>query len=313
MRLPALRLPSLALSVDWLEGFGGRRTLLYALYTGALFVVFLIVNFPHHVMVQRFLKSFDLSGQGMRLDVGDTRFAWWHGYELQRVRLAPVDPDRPPFVELGSLFVRPGLDGLFRGQINSASLIGLLYGGEVDATIATSNGTQRANVTIDGLQLQRYPLIATLLQEGTVAGLLSGVISVENQSGESPDTHAAGDLYLEKASLTDAKINVGSMPVTLPALHFDKASMKFSLQGGRLDVQELEANGPELRLSLSGQIALREPVYDSVLNLKLTAMPNSTTPEDVKNLLALLPPPPKGSKLDTPHVISGTLARPRLR
>jgi len=29
--------------------------------------------------------------------------------------------------------------------------------------------------------------------------------------------------------------------------------------------------------------------------------------------LALLPPPPKGSKPDTPHVITGTLARPRLR
>jgi type II secretion system protein N len=310
MRLPSLRLPAMGWpSFDWLEGVGGRRTVLYAVYTGALFLVFLLVNFPHHVLVQRFLKSIDLQRQGMRLEVGDTRFAWWRGYELQRVRLASTDPDRPALVEMASLFIRPGFDGLLRGQVNSASLIGLMYGGEVDANLAAADGLQRANVNIEGLQLQRYPLVANLLQGGTVAGVLSGVVTIESVGGGSGEVHAAGELALEKANLTDAKISI----MTLPALHFDKASLKFSLQGERLDVQELEANGPDLRLSLSGQIALREPVLDSVLNLKFTALPSATSPEEIKNLLLLLPPPPKGAKPDTPHVLSGTVARPRVR
>ncbi len=309
MRLPALRLPSLPLSFDWLEGLGGRRTLLYAFYTGVLFLIFLVANFPHHALVQRFLKSVNLQDQGMRLEVRDTRFAWWRGYELQGVKLASTDPDRLPFMEASSIFVRPGLDGLLRGQLSSAHVVGLMYGGAVDGTVTAGGGMQRAIVAIDGLQLQRYPLASSFLQEGTVAGLLSGAITVENRGGDASETRAAGELDLDEASLTDAKVSV----IALPALHFDKAVLKFSMQGGRLDVQELNANGPELRLSLSGQVALREPIYDSVLNLTLTALPGPNSPEEVKNLLTLLPPPAKGAKPDAPHAISGTLARPRIR
>src|SRR5262249_43088378 len=152
--------------------------------------------------------------------------------------------------------------------------------------------------------------LSSLLQEGTVSGLLSGVITLENHAGgEANDTHAAGEFQLDKASIANAKVGIW----TLPALRFDKADVKFSAQGGRLDVQELEATGPAMRLSMSGQIALREPLYDSVLNLKLTALPTANSGDDIKGLLSLLPPPPKGAKPDTPHVISGTLARPRVR
>lgn len=312
MRLPAVRLPAIPLPSDWIEGVVNRRTLLYALYTGVLFLVFLVANFPHNVIVQRALKSIDLEGQGMRLEVGDTRFAWWRGYELQRVRLSPTDPSAVPFLEAASIFVRPGLDGLVRGQLKSLHLLGLMYGGEVDGTVTTGDGVSRATITIDGLQLQRYAAAASLLQlqQGTVAGNLSGVITIENHGAETTETRAAAELDLEKASLTDATLANG---LTVPSLHFDKAAMKLSLQGGRLDVQELDANGPELRLSLSGQIALREPLADSALNLKLTALPGANSPEEIRTLLSLLPPPPKGAKPDTPRTISGTLARPRVR
>ena len=306
MRLPALRLPAVRPSFDWLQGIGSRRTLLYGLYTGVLFLIFLLANFPHNALVQRVIKSIDLQGQGLRLDVGDTRFAWWRGYELQRVKLAPLDPDRLPFVEASSIFVRPALDGLLRGRISSVHAQALMYGGQLDTDLAASEGLRRATVTIDGVQLQRYPLASSFLDEGTVAGLLSGVVTIEDHGG---DTRAAGELGLDKASITDAKLGV----FPLPTLHFDKADAKFSVQGGHVDVQELDATGPELRLSLSGQIALRQPIGDSVLNLKLTALPGANSPEDVKNLLQLLPPPAKGAKPDTPRVVSGTLKFPRIR
>lgn len=306
MRLPALRMPAFRLSFDWLSGIGGRSTLLYGFYTTVLFLVFFVVNFPHNALVQRVLQSVDLQGQGMRLEVGDTRFAWWRGYELQRVKLASVDPDRPPFVEASSIFVRPRLDGLMHGQINSVHAKALMYGGEVAGEFSVSDGMRRATVAIEDVQLQRYPLVSSFLQEGTIAGLLSGAITLEDHGG---DARAAGELDLDHASLTDAKYGV----FPLPALHFDKAETKFSFQGNRLDVQELEANGPELRVSISGQIALREPIGDSVLNLKLTALPGANAPDEVKNFLQLLPPLPKNAKPDTPRVISGTLKFPRVR
>jgi type II secretion system protein N len=306
MRLPALRLPAFRPSLGWLDNLGGRSTLLYALYTGVLFLLFALVNFPHHVVVQRMLKSIDLPG--MRLDVADTRFAWWHGFELERVRLTPLDPDQPAFLEIGSLFVRPGLSGLVRGQFNSAHLDGLLYGGGVGADLSNADGTRRAAVTIDGLQLQRYPLLTSWLGQGTITGLLSGLATVEN--GEGGEVRAAGELALDRASASDVKIND---IFTLPTLHFDKTTTKFSVQNSRLDLQELDANGPEIKLSVSGQIALRQPIGDSVLNLKVVALPGPNPTDEVKGMLTLLPPVAKGAKPDTPHVLIGTLSRPRFR
>ena len=307
MRLPSLRLPRI--SLDWLEIAGGRRVLLYGLYTSVLFVVCLFANFPYHAITQRVLASLDLKGQGLQLEVADTRPAWWRGLELQHVRVAPIDPNRAAFLDASSIFVRPGLEGLLRGRISSVHLEGLMYGGEIDSDLAIADNTRRATVTVDGVQLQRYPLLTELLQDGTLTGLLSGIVTVEQHTGDASDTRAAGEFDLDRASIANARVSV--FPV--PPLHFDKTSLKFSMQGGRLDLQELEADGPELRLSISGQVALREPLADSVLNLKLIALPGPNSPDDVKNLIALLPPPAKGAKADAPRVISGTLARPRVR
>lgn len=307
MQVPSVRIPRP--SLDWLEVAGGRRLLLYGLYTTVLFVVFLFANFPHHAIVQRMLAAVDLKARGLQLEVADTRFAWWRGYELQRVRLAPLDPERAAFVDAASIYVRPGLDGLLAGRINSAHVTGYMYGGAIATDVAIANGTRRATMTVDGVQLQRYPLLAELLQDGTLAGTLTGIISMEQHGEALNDIRAAGEVDLDDASLSNARIGV----FPIPPLHFDRSSLRFSLQGGRLDVQELELSGPEVRVSISGQIALREPLADSVLNLKLSAAPGPNSPEEVTNLLALLPPPAKGAKPDAPRVISGTLARPRVR
>jgi type II secretion system protein N len=306
MRLPAVRLPAWRPSFDWAEGLGNRRLLLYGVYTAVLFVIFLFANFPHGLLVQRFLRSVDLPG--MRLDVGDARFAWWHGFELQRVRLAPTDPSQPAFLEAASLYVRPGLSGLLHGKIDSVQVNGPMYGGEVEGSYATSDGVRRVTLTVDGVQLQRYPLLSSLVQDGQVSGVLSGAMTVESHADPS-DTRAAGDLTLQHASVVDAKVN--NFPI--PGLHFDKAVAKFSLQGTRLEVQDIDAAGPELKLSASGQVALRQPVTDSALNLKVSIGPGADAPDQVKTLLSLIPPPPKGSKPDAPRVLSGTLAKPRLR
>ena len=44
-------------------------------------------------------------------------------------------PDLPPLLESSSLYLRPGYDGLIRGQLSSVMAHGLMYGGAVDATV----------------------------------------------------------------------------------------------------------------------------------------------------------------------------------
>jgi len=306
MKVPALRLPAWRPSFDWLEGVGSRTLVLYGVYTLVLFVVFLFANFPHGVLVQRLLRTVQLPG--MRLDVGDARFAWWRGFELQRVHLGPDDPNQPAYLEAASLFVRPGLEGLFSGRPRAVTVTGGLYGGAVDGRFA-SGDMNRATVTLDGIQLQRYPLFVELLQGGQLAGLLSAALTVEARGVNTDELRAAGELELSDAGMTDAKW--AGLP--LPPLRFEGATAKFSVQGTRLEIQELEANGPDLKLSASGQVALREPVADSVLNLKLSVEPGPEASDQIKTLLSFIPPPAKGAKPDAPRTVSGTVAKPRIR
>lgn len=305
MRVPALRLPAWRPSFDWLENLGGRRALLYTLYTLTLFLIFLFANFPHGMLLQRALSAVELPG--MRLDVGDARFAWWRGFELQRVHLGPADPARSAYLEATSLFVRPGLDGLFSGRPRAFTVNGPLYGGTLDGRFATGDLT-RATVTLDRVQLQRYPLFAELLDGGQLQGALSGALTVESR-GAADELRAAGELELTDAALTDAKVS--GFPV--PALRFDAMAAKLSVQDRRVEIQELAATGPDVLLVASGQVALREPLGDSVLNLKVSIEPGAEASDEIKTWLSFLPPVPKGAKADTPRTLSGTLAKPRLR
>lgn len=307
MQLPSLRLPAWRPSFDWTEGLLTRGVILYALYTLVLFCVFLFANFPHGLLVQRVLRSVQVPG--LRLDIGDVRFAWWHGFELQRVVVAPSDPTQPAYFEAPSLYVRPAVGDLLRGRLQSLEVSGSLYGGTVDGSLSRGE-LNRVSLTFDGLQLQRYPLLSAVLQGGQMTGRASGRINVEARGTDIADIRAAGDLQLADASVTDAKWN--QLPIA--PLHFDTISAGFDLQGGRLDVQELKADGKEILLDVGGQVAMRTPLTDSVLNLKVALAPGPECPEDMKTLLsAIVPPPAKGAKADAPHVLSGTLAKPRLR
>ncbi|OFV87278.1 MAG: hypothetical protein A3J75_08410 [Acidobacteria bacterium RBG_16_68_9] len=79
-----------------------------------------------------------------------------------------------------------------------------------------------------------------------------------------------------------------------------------------MEVQEFRADGNEITVSGSGQVTVRTPVGDSVLNLKVTLQPGPGSTEAVKGLLNLVPRA-KGSRPDAPVTISGTIARPRFR
>jgi type II secretion system protein N len=307
MRVPALRLAAWRPSFDWLEGLGGRRILWYSLYTIGLFALFLVVNFPFGVVVHRVVRMVELPG--VNVDIGDARFAWWRGFELQRVRIASTNADQPPYFEASSLFIRPGFDGLLRGALDSVYLSGPMFGGQVDGSFAMTDGVVRASFTLDRVDLRRLTAVRLYVPEGEIAGLVSGAVSVEWHREDSAATTAAGELDLRKASITDVKFD--QLPV--PALHFDNSALKFTLQANRLEVEEFDAVGPELKLSANGQVALRTPVTDSVLNLKATIVPGAESNDTVKTLLSFLPPPAKGQKADAPRTISGTLAKPRVR
>lgn len=308
MQTPSLRITMPRLSFDWLEGFGARRFFLYALYTLVVFAIFLVVNFPHDVLIQRVLRQVDLGP--VALSVADARFAWYRGYELRRLRLTDkqAPPDTPPLLQSSSVFVRPGLDGLLHGQVSSAYLDSSLYGGDLHAAWSTQDGMNRVTLHLNGLQIHRYEYLTRLLEKGTIDGLLSGALTLESRNTDVSSGRAAGKLEISRGALSAATIN----GFGLPDLHFDDIVLEFTLQNNRLEIQDFHADGEELKLAGEGQVVLRQPAGGSVLNLRVSVVPGPNSPDGIRGLLDLIPRP-KGSRPDAPIVISGTIDRPRFR
>lgn len=308
MRLPRLRLRFPRPSFDWLGGVLNRTVMLYTAFTGALFVIFLIINFPHDVVVRRVLSQIDLSP--VELDFNSARFAWYRGYELQGIRLSEAGaPDNtPPLLECTWLDVRPDLVGLLRGGLSGMSWDGELYGGSAsgDWTV-TPKGGGSGQVQFSNLQLGRYRILTAELDEGQLNGQVSGNFTVQLGANRS-SSQVAGQVTVKRPALTGAKIK----GFTVPDLQFAQINGKLSLKGDRLELQEVQASGDQLNVQLSGQIVLREPRETSTLNLRATVQPSAATPDALKTLIALIPRRPNAPP-DAPVLITGTFASPQFR
>jgi len=302
----SLRLLRPRLSLGWLGGFGGRVMLLYIGYTAALFVIFLLITFPHELLIRRVLGS--VNRGPVTIEFSSASFAWIKGYELSGMRIGSNKDGQAPFLECSHFWVRPALIALMHGNPYAVQMNADLYGGSAQGDFSMAGGTLVGNLQLHDLNIGRYRALTSLFEEGGLAGRISGELNFETRGGNLNSGQAGGELRLDGGSLTGAKLQgFGSVP----DFHFRQAKLKFAVHGGRLEVQEFKASG-DVNVDASGQVAMREPLPESQLNLKVTLETSLATPDPIKTLVALIPRPP-GSKPDAPLTISGTFAKPRVR
>jgi type II secretion system protein N len=306
MRFPRLRLPRPGLSLEWLGELGGRRTILYLGYTAILFIVFLLLTFPHELLIRRMLSS---AGQGpVAVEFTDASFAWFHGYEIRGMRIESAGADgQTPYLECSHLWVRPALSALVRGNPYDLLLYADLYGGTAQGELLMNGRSVNGSMQWNDLDLGRYRTLTALFDEGQLAGRVSGYFNFESRGAKLEAGQATGALTLEGVALTGVKVS--GFPV--PDVHLRQTKLRFAVRGGRLEVQEFHATG-DADVEGSGNVTLREPLQDSVLNLRATIQQSLATPDAVKTLVGLIPRAP-GAKPDSPIMITGTLGRPHTR
>jgi len=306
MRLPRLRLPQPPISLDWLSAVADRRTVLYTGYTAALFILFLFITFPHDLVVRRALRV--INRGAVAVDFSSVSFAWLSGYELSSFRVTALEADgQLPYLESPHVWLRPTLRALLRGRPYDLMLGADLYGGSASGKIVTEAGGLAASLKWADINLGRYRPLMALFEEGQLVGRVSGFLNFESRTAALAAGQSTGELMVEGAALTGAKVN--GFPV--PDLRLRQTKAKFALREGRLEIQEFQTAG-DVDLQGSGNILLRDPPRESVLNLRVTLQQGLTTPDAVKTLIALIPRPP-GSKPDAPITITGTIERPHVR
>jgi len=302
MAVPALSLPSFS---GGFFGFLRRPVVYYGVYTLVLFLIFIVVTFPHEVLVRRALDSFQSNSVAVTINGAD--FAWWNGYELDGLKVSalPLKEGAPPLLEWVRLQLRPDYRSLLRGQMNSVALWGELYGGTAEGKVGRVPGdppTVNAHLEWNGVEIRRYQALTTWLDEGRISGTLAGWFDGSGTPGAPPQ--GEGEIFLQHAGLTGGKI----MGFTVPDLNIEDAKSKFVLKGDRLEVQDVTLTGNDLSLTVKGYITLREPLGQSVPNLSLTIQ---KLPESLKGLVAVFAP--RAKALPAQLNLAGTLGRPQVR
>lgn len=304
MRLPSLRLPRPRLSFEWIGALGGRTTLLYIGYTLALFVVFLLFTFPHEQLVRRALGG--VTRGPVEIDFKSLNLGF-SGYEISNVRVTPAADDQYPYLECSRLWVRPSLAALVRGNPYDFLISADLYGGQARGELNVASGGLTGSLQWRDLEISRYRTVTSLLDEGQLGGKVNGQFSFETRANNLSAGQGNGDISIDGASITTAKVN----GFTVPDLKLRQARAKFQLRGGHVEIPEFQTMG-DINAQGSGQITPREPIQETVLNLHATIVTGLETPDAIKGLVALIPRQP-GSKPDAPFNITGTLGNPRVR
>jgi type II secretion system protein N len=303
-----MRLPSL--SFGRFDDVLDRQMVLYVVYTVVLFVGFLVWTFPYADVVGRVLGMVESSA--VDVEFKEARFAWHRGLALTDVRLSSPTGEPPePYLEVDTLWVRPNIRellGMIRGNLYALTVDAELYGGSANGVLRVKDQVMSGSVDVNAISLGRYRSLTALLEEGNLAGRVSGQLSFEAAGPDIESGQASGEVRLENAGLEKAKIS----GFGVPDLHFANSQLNFTLRQGRLEIEELNAAGDELNISASGQITLRDPLDSSVLNLKATVLPGKNAPDSIRGLIALIPKP-RDAKPDAPVRISGTLHNPRFR
>ena len=305
MRLPRLRLALPRLSFEWVGALGGRTTLLYVSYTLTLFLGFLLFTFPHEQLVKRALKD-SVNRGPVEVDFKSLNLGY-DGYEIAGAYVAPATNERAPYLEFSRVWVRPSLAALVRGNPYDFLISADLYGGEASGELNVAAGALTGTLKLHGVDISRYRTLTSLLDEGQLTGKLSSQFAFETRASNFSAGQGNGEISIDGASITGAKVN----GVPVPDIKLRQAHAKFQVRTGHVEIQELQTTG-DVTAQGSGQISLRDPVQDSVLNLRATIVTGLETPDTIKALVALIPRAP-GSKPDAPITITGTLAAPRVR
>jgi type II secretion system protein N len=271
-------------------GFAGRLTQLlarhplrnrsaigYATWTAGWFLVFLVLTFPHDLVVRHWTDQIT-ERSGWRLRFEDASFRPWSGYHLTQARLIAPGKDLEPWVATEQVGARPWWTAVLRGSVFPIFFSGSAYAGTFEGSVDPSG---ILDLWWSDLHLSEYPRLTRLL-EGTWAGNLSGEIHLSGKGDfKNPDGRA--HLGLSSASLTQAK----AQGFTIPDLHFASGDADLEMKGNRIDIRSLKLSGSEVDAELHGQLFLSAS-GSPVLNAALTLRPIPGAVGGLEPLLVLL-------------------------
>ncbi len=293
-----------------------RRTRLlaatgYVVLFAAVFYVSLILAFPVDALRRMLAASVERSTP-LTLAIGDLDVGWGAGLSARQVLLAwPAAGRSIPVFAADRMDLNVALWPMFLGRFE-ATFAGEAYGGRFNGRLAgpREGPAESVVLTLDRLDLARHAGLAAAARV-VVAGRLSGEIRVARPP-------APGGAPSRPTGTVQLRVDAGSLrelpfiASSLPEVGVERATASGRLDGDRLEVEGIEVRGPEVSLTGSGQIGLRDPLALSVLNLTLRLRPERRFPPTLRQMLAAVARTPDASEA-VGFLLLGTLGAPEVR
>jgi len=257
-----------------------------------LFVVFTVGHFPYQDTLSAIVTPL-----GCKVTYEDQRLSFPIGTILDNVRLVSQEPAGGILFQSADMTLAPALASMLIGRpglhINAEA-----YDGRIVATIWRTRGGIAVDFDARALNLARYHLATQFGMRlvGTLSGAGSIALSDQSLNGSSGHFEFSGKGVTLRLGGTFA-------PITLT-----ECSGNFKLDNGKLKIEKLDGQGPDMTLHAQGEAMLAPDLAESTLNATLQLDPTPVGRSHLGILLGLLPRPPDSQ----PYKLSGPLLAPTI-
>ncbi|MBI1823199.1 MAG: type II secretion system protein GspN [Nitrospirae bacterium] len=237
------------------------------LYGLAVYLIFLILNFPKEKVQRWFFIQFQKAIES-ELTVGETRFVFPLGTEWKQITILPYGKKEPRFVMdrlnvdflVTSLLFKKSLDARF----NLKS-----WGGEIRGVVAAERGggASRYSVTAEGeeIDLKKFPWEKGITVEGKIR------FQTEYRWEERDPAKGKGFLNIEGNGINGKGLSFSGF--SLPELTIYKLTGHGVIREGSLMLDRLNSTGSLADLNGSGTVLIEFPLERSLLNISMKFTP----------------------------------------
>lgn len=289
-----------------------KKIFWYIIYFVLITIGFLFYAFPSESVEAYFqaLAKDRLTGSDLSLE--NVSLSLPFGWKLHQAELIPKEGRKGLKLKAEGVYIQPDPWSFIKGK-RIYQFEGQIYKGKVKGSIdfidKKTGPPYSLRMTLSDIDFKSGQVFQGM-GDRDLEGQLNGTLQYEAKSDNIYDGAGEAELMLSR----------GKTEVTLPlfnldTLVFDRLVVKCQLKNGKLNLGQLEFNGPDIKATLSGSIILnRQGLLKSRLNLKgeITPLPEFFQKlGDNPSSLELLKKRLKGGKLT--FMVSGTLDEPRMR
>lgn len=249
----------------------------YPAFYAASLVVFIYLTFPFERLKERLVAEFNSKQtSGMRLEVDDMSWYWLSGVEASGIRLTipPGDssgadaakPKKPRVVTVDHAHVRVGILRLLFGTTD-VSFGADALGGHISGDVVDTDAERDIDVTLEDVDVGMLPFMRDMVGL-PMTGALSGDVELKLPAQKLAKADGKVDLKLASLTVGDGKAKIRDA-IALPKLNAGELVLKADISGGRVDVKQFGAKGPDVEVVSDGKIRLRDPFGASLAELGL--------------------------------------------